>query len=164
MIEIKEGPELDLAVAEACGMSATIYYNHEKSPFFDLVPKDSIENLRWRIRCRERAMIDQRFRDALWQAAMSDLCFFMAAFCWGYDPRARFKVVPFVPYDHQASVFVAMDEAINTAEREERSVDVILDKARAQGGTFGYLWVDLRRWLRDPMFSAGYVTRNEAEF
>lgn len=132
-----------------------------ESPYYDLVPRDPIANLQWRNRCRERAMVDKRFRDALWQAAMSDVCFFMAAFCWGYDPRARHKIVPFIPYSHQQSVFVAMDEAINTAEREERSVDVILDKARAQGGTFGYLWVDLRRWLRDPMFSAGYVTRNE---
>jgi len=54
-----------------------------------------------------------------------------------------------------------MDEAIDTAEREERALDVILDKSRAQGGSFGYLWIDLRRWLRDPMFSAGFVTRNE---
>lgn len=131
------------------------------SPFYDMVPRDPVANLKWRIRCRERAMIDRRFRDALWQAAMQDLCFFMAAFCWGYDPRARFKVVPFIPYPHQQSVFVAMDEAINTAEREERSVDVILDKSRAQGGSFGYLWVDLRRWLRDSMFSAGFVTKNE---
>lgn len=131
------------------------------SLYYDLVPRDPIENLQWRIRCRERAMVDKRFRDILWQACMDDVCFWMAFACWGYDPRARFKIVPFVPYPHQAKVFVAMDEAINTAEREERSVDVILDKARAQGGTFGYLWVDLRRWLRDPMFSAGYVTRNE---
>lgn len=81
--------------------------------------------------------------------------------CWGYDPRARFKIVPFIPYQHQASVFMAMDEAIDKAQREERAVDVILDKSRAQGGSFGYLWIDLRRWLRDPMFSAGFVTRNE---
>ena len=92
---------------------------------------------------------------------MSDLCFWMAFATFGYDPRARFKVVPFIPYPHQEDVFVRMDEAIDIAEREERAVDVVLDKARAQGGTFGYLWVDLRRWLRDPMFSAGYVTRNE---
>jgi len=92
---------------------------------------------------------------------MDDVCFWMAFACWGYDPRARFKVVPFVPHPHQESVFVAMDEAIDVAEREEKAVDVILDKSRAQGGTFGYLWVDLRRWLRDRMFSAGYVTRNE---
>lgn len=55
-----------------------------------------------------------------------------------------------------------MDQAIDESAREEKSLDVILDKSRAQGGTYGYLWVDLRRWLRDPMFSAGYVTRNEA--
>ena len=132
-----------------------------KSPFYDLVPRDPVANLRWRIRCRERAIVDKRFRDALYEACMSDLCFWMAFACWGYDPRARFKVVPFIPYAHQQSVFIAMDEAINTAEREERSVDVIVDKARAQGASFGYLWVDLRRWLRDPMFSAGFVTRNE---
>lgn len=106
-------------------------------------------------------MVDKRFRDVLYQACMEDLCFWMAFACWGYDPRARVKIVPFIPYEHQQDVFVRMDEAIDTAEREERAVDVVLDKARAQGGTFGYLWVDLRRWLRDSMFSAGYVTRNE---
>lgn len=131
------------------------------SPYFDLVPKDPVENLSWRIRCRERALTDKRFRDALYQACMEDVCFWMGFACWGYDPRARFKVSPFIPYPHQAAVFVAMDEAVDKAEREERSIDVIVDKARAQGGTFGYLWVDLRRWLRDTMFSAGYVTRNE---
>ena len=62
---------------------------------------------------------------------------------------------------HQEPVFVAMDKAIDDAAAEERAIDVLLDKSRAQGGTFGYLWIDLRRWLRDAMFSAGYVTRNE---
>lgn len=57
---------------------------------------------------------------------------------------------------------MAMDKAVDDSEREERPIDVLVDKSRAQGGTFGYLWIDLRRWLRDPMFSAGYVTRNEA--
>lgn len=126
-----------------------------------LVPRDPIENVKWRIRCRERALVDKRFQDALWQMCMDDLLAFMAFCCWGYDPRARVKVTPFIPHPHQERVFLAIDEAIDTAEREERSIDVILDKARAQGGTFGYLWIDLRRWLRDRMFSAGYVTRNE---
>jgi len=129
--------------------------------YYDLVPRDPEENLEWRIACRERAMKDIRFRDALWQACMDDLLFFMGFACYGFDPRARVKVVPFIPHPHQERVFTKMDEAIDTAEREERSVDVIVDKARAQGGTYGYLWTDLRRWLRDRMFSAGYVTRNE---
>lgn len=132
------------------------------SLYYDQVPKDHIANLRWRLYCRERALKDKRFRDALWQACMDDVCFFMGFACWGYDPRANLKVVPFIPYPHQVEVFEALDKAIDDSTREGRTIDVILDKARAQGGTFGYLWVDLRRWLRDKMFSAGYVTRNES--
>ncbi len=91
---------------------------------------------------------------------MDDVCFFMAAVCYGYDPRAKFKVVPFIPYPHQEKVFRALDEAIDYTSKNDKTLDVLVDKARAQGGTFGYLWVDLRRWLCDRMFSAGYVTRN----
>lgn len=132
------------------------------SPHYDLYPKDPIENLKWRIRCRERALIDLRFRTALYQACMEDVLFFMAFACWSFEPRAKIKVRPFIPWPHQERVFVKIDQAVDEAEAKEVSIDVIVDKARAQGGTFGYLWIDLRRWLRDPMFSAGYVTRNES--
>ncbi len=132
------------------------------SLFYDLYPKDPIENLRWRIRCRERALEDEAFRDAIYEACMLDPLFWLAFACWGFDPRSNIKISPFVPHAHQETVFVAMDKAIDDSEKEERAIDVLLDKARAQGGTLGYLWLDLRRWLRDPMFSAGYVTRNEA--
>ena len=128
--------------------------------YYDLAPKDPIENLKWRIRCRERALTDLKFRDAFYQACMSDVCFFMAATMYGYDPRAKNKIVPFIPYPHQEKVFRKLDEAFDYTQVNDRTLDVLVDKARAQGGTFGYLWVDLRRWLRDPMFSAGYVTRN----
>lgn len=131
------------------------------TPYYDLVPRDPVENLAWRIRCRERALVDEVFRDALWQACMEDVLFWCGFAMWSFEPRAKVKVRPFIPWVHQAPVFVAMDEAVSRAERDEISIDVIVDKSRAQGGTFGYLWVDLRRWLRDRMFSAGYVTRNE---
>jgi hypothetical protein len=93
---------------------------------------------------------------------MEDVCFWMAFACWGYDPRARKgeMIMPFIPHPHQESVFIALDEAFERASENQETLDVLVDKARAQGGTFGYLWVDLRRWLRDRMFSAGYVTRN----
>lgn len=131
------------------------------TPYYDLVPRDPVKNLEWRIACRERALTDIPFRDALYQACMDDVLFWMGFACWSFEPRAKVKVRPFIPWCHQEPVFVAMDEAVDRAEREEISIDVVLDKSRAQGGTFGYLWVDLRRWLRDRMFSAGYVTRNE---
>jgi hypothetical protein len=143
-------------------MSEASPYYYSKAPNGRwLVPRDPIENVKWRLRCRERALVDKKFQDAFYQACMDDLLFFMAAVCWGLDPRARIKIQPFIPYSHQEKVFLAMDEAIDDSAVEEKPVDVILDKSRAQGGTLGYLWIDLRRWLRDPMFSAGYVTRNE---
>ena len=130
--------------------------------FYENYPKDPEENLRWRIACRERALVDERFRTALRSACMEDPLFFMGFAMWSLEPRAAVKTRPFIPWPHQEGVFVAMDEVIDTAAREGRSIDVLLDKSRAQGGTFGYLWLDLRRWLRDRMFSAGYVTRNES--
>jgi hypothetical protein len=140
---------------------AAPYYHHKLPDGRYLVPRDPIANVKWRIACRERALEDIEFRDALWQACMDDVLFFMAFACWGYDPRARIKVVPFIPHAHQEDVFIGIDGAIDDASDEDKSITVVLDKARAQGGTFGYLWIDLRRWLRDRMFSAGYVTRNE---
>ena len=132
------------------------------TPFYRHYPQDPAENLRWRVRCRERALEDIRFRHALYDACMEDVLFFMGFAMWSLEPRARVKVRPFIPWPHQEKVFVAMDRAIDDSANEEKTIDVLVDKSRAQGGTFGYLWVDLRRWLRDPMFSAGYVTRNEA--
>lgn len=132
------------------------------TPFYRNYPKDPEENLRWRLKCGERALEDLRFRHALYDACMEDVLFFMAFACWAYEPRAKHKILPFVPWVHQCEVFVRMDAAIDESAREEKAVDVLLDKSRAQGGTYGYLWILLRRWLRDPMFSVGYVTRNEA--
>ena len=127
----------------------------------DLYPRDPVENLRWRVRCRERALTDLRFRHAMIDAAFEDVLWFINAFGWVFEPRARVKIKPMVTWPHQDPVFVAMDDALTESERTESAVDVLVDKSRAQGGTWGYLWIDLRRWLRDPMFSAGYVTRNE---
>ncbi len=129
--------------------------------FYKRYPKDPAENLRWRFRCRERALTDIPFRNALYDACMEDVLFWMGFAMWAFDPRAKVKVQPFIPWCHQEPVFVAMDKAIDDSQRLQKAIDVMLDKARAQGGTFGYLYIDLRRWLRDPMFSAGYVTRNE---
>ena len=133
----------------------------KQSPLYHCYPKDPIENLEWRIKLRKLALKDPAFRKVLYDACMSDVLFWMAFACWSFEPRARVKVRPFIPWPHQEDVFFRMDAAIDTAEVEEKTLDVLVDKARAQGGTFGYLWVDLRRWLRDRMFSAGYVTRNE---
>jgi hypothetical protein len=131
------------------------------SSFYNLVPKDPIENVKWRIRCRNRAITDKTFRDALWQACMDDVLFWFNSVCWVHEPRAKVKTKPFCLWDHQIPVVLAMDEAITEAMKTEQPISLTIPKSRAQGGTFLYLGVLIRWALKDPGFSAGLVTRNE---
>jgi len=136
--------------------------NSGMSPlYYDLVPKEPIANLRWRIRCRERALEDTRFRDALYQACMDDVLFFCAFALWCYEPRARIKRKPFCLWPHQEPVILAMDETITEAMQTEQPVSLTLKKSRAQGGTVAYLAVTIHRALKEPGFKIGLVTRNE---
>ena len=125
------------------------------------MPKDPVANLRWRSRMRRAALHDADIQQGLLQAAFEDVLFFFAAFGWVFEPRSQFPIKPFVPWIHQEPVILEMDAAIDEALATEEAMDVLLDKSRAQGGTYIYLFLFIRRWLRDEMFSAGLVTRNE---
>lgn len=124
-------------------------------------PKDPKKNLDWRIRCRRRAMQDERFRRAFWQACMSDPVFFFNAVLWVYEPRAKVKEKPFVTWCHQDPTILKIDALIDEAMDVEHPISLTVPKSRAQGGTFIYLGVLIRRALKDRGFSAGLVTRNE---
>ncbi len=131
------------------------------SPYYDLVPKGAVENLRWRIRCRERALKDKRFRDALWQACMEDVLFFCAFALWVIEPRSKHKQQPMIPWSHQEPVILAMDETITEAMETQHPVSLTLKKSRAQGGTYVYLAVTMYRAIKGAGFTTGLVTRNE---
>lgn len=132
------------------------------SLYYDLVPKNPVENLKWRIRIRERALKDLHFRNAIWQAAEEDPLFFMAAFLWVAEPRAKIKKRPFIPWIHQQPVALAINESIEEAMHAEKPISLTLKKSRAQGGTYLYLAVSVYRALRDTGFTIGCVTRNES--
>jgi len=129
--------------------------------FIKHVPKDPAENLRWRVRMRRAAIGSIAVRETLYDAAMSDVLFFFNAFLWVYEPRDAVKLKPFVTWPHQGPVIVAMDQAINEAQETREPLAFTLKKSRAQGGTYAYLGVDIRRAIREPGFSVGLVTRNE---
>lgn len=131
------------------------------SLYYDQVPKDHIANLRWRIYCRERALKDKRFRDALWQACMDDILFFCAFALWVQEPRAASKMRPMIPWPHQQPVILAMDDTITEAMKTEQPTSLTLKKSRAQGGTYVYLAVTIHRALKESGFTVGLVTRNE---
>ncbi len=126
-------------------------------------PKDTPEkNLQWRRRWFVPAMTDRGLQRDLRQAAFEDILFWFNAFCFCFEPRAAVKVRPFSTWEHQDPVIITLDNAITDSERSEAPIDVVVDKSRGQGATWIYLLIFLRRWLRDPLFSAGLVTRNES--
>ena len=124
-------------------------------------PTNIEENLVWRASIREAAARDPGLQRVVHDAAMHDPLFFFSALMWCYEPRARHKIKPFVPWPHQVPAIRKMDESIDLAENTEQPVHVLVDKSRGQGATYIMVYIYLRRWLRDPMFSAGLVTRNE---
>lgn len=132
------------------------------TPYLDLVPKDPLANLEWRVKLREAALHDHGLRAAVKQAAFQDVLFWFNAMCFCFEPRAIVKVKPFVTWPHQDPAILTLDQSIDEAADAEEPVDVTVDKSRGQGATWMYLMILLRRWLRDDMFSAGLVTRNEA--
>lgn len=123
-------------------------------------PKEPLANVRWRIRCRDRAATDKAFREAFWQACLDDPLFFFNACLMVYEPRAKVTAKPFVTWGHQDPVILKMDESIEEAMGNEHPISLTVPKARAQGGTYIYLGVFLRRALKHSGFSAGLVTRN----
>lgn len=129
--------------------------------FIDHVPKDPVENLRWRVAWRTAAITDKTIQHAFYDACMDDVLFFFNAAGWLFEPRGEHKIIPFATWPHQDPCILKMDQAISDSEARMEPIDVLLDKSRGQGATWMYLTIFLRRWLRDSMFSAGLVTRNE---
>lgn len=126
------------------------------------VRSDPVSNLRWRLTWWEAAKRDKGLQRDFRQAAFEDVLFWFHAFCWCFEPRSSNKVRPFVTWPHQNPAILAMDDAITRSESTGEAIDLICNKSRGQGATWMYLLVFLRRWLRDPMFSAGLVTRTES--
>jgi hypothetical protein len=124
-------------------------------------PKDPVQNVVWRLRCRKRALVDKGFREAFWQACLDDPLFFFNAVLWVYEPRAKIKTKPFCLWPHQAPVILKMDATLDEAMEQEEPISLTVPKSRAQGATYIYLGVFIRRALKEPGFAAGLVTRNE---
>ncbi len=129
--------------------------------FLKHVPQRIAANLEWREKLWRAACDSRGVRDAIRYAMFHDVLFWFDAVSWCFEPRSIHKVRPFVTWVHQKPVIEAMDRAISKSERSETPIDLVVDKSRGQGATWMYLLVCLRRWLRDPLFSVGLVTRNE---
>ena len=88
--------------------------------FYEQVPKDFAENLRYRLKLRQRAEKDLRFREALILACRADILFFLSAFCYLHEPRPMKdaegrtlpEIIPFIPWAHQVPIIRTIRENI----------------------------------------------------
>ena len=130
------------------------------SPYYDLAPTTPAENLEWRANLREAAITDRQLQAVLRQACQEDVLFFLVFACWLIEPRDEIKVKPFCLWPHQIDAVLVLVKSVMEATAE-KPIPVYFDKSRAQGATWIFLLVMLWFWLKDPLFAAGVISRNE---
>jgi hypothetical protein len=133
--------------------------------FYDRVPKEFTENLRYRRWLRERAERDPNFREAIIKACRSDVLFWLASSCWLHEPRPMKdsrgrvlpEVVPFIPWRHQEPIIRVLRQKLGFES-------VGLEKARGEGASWIAVYMALHDWIFAlpgvRMVSIGIVSRN----
>lgn len=82
-------------------------------PFYNLLPTDHIELLKFRIYVRERCLKDLEFRADIIEMCRLDICFFANVFCWVFEPRPP-RPIPVKLWNDQADCLVWIKECFET--------------------------------------------------
>lgn len=126
----------------------------ESLPFYDLVPKDPVEQLRWRLYVRERMRADADFADLIDECCRRDILFWVNTVLFVFEPRPRSRDLMFNSWPDQDAVIVWMDECFGVRECG-------VEKSRGVGLSFIICLIYLWHWLYDPKCEMGMVSRDE---
>lgn len=145
-------------------MAARILGKPKEVPdFYSLVPKTIADNLKYRIDLRKRCERDEAFRRAMLTACKHDVLFWMAAFCWVYEPRPKIingrqqpKTLPMIPWVHQEPVIRTLKDSLGVK-------DIGAVKSRGEGFSWMAVLLALHDWIFDPQAKVGIVSRGELE-
>lgn len=133
-----------------------------KYPHHRQVPKDVVENLRFRQAMCAGAAEDVEIQDQLWVACQGDLLFWIDAFVWTFDPRPDDSgkelelrdLLPFVMYPFQEEGFARMHAALGKR-------DLLVEKSRDQGASWMFLILFTWVWLFKSGAKFTLVSRTE---
>ncbi len=126
--------------------------------YYSLVPKDPVENLRWRKDTLAQAADSASVRDDLRVMCSRDILFFINAFGWTHDPRPNdfgISVVPFITYEYQDEALIKIAQVLG---RE----DVCCAKSRDMGASWLFLIAIYHDFYRSYYVSHLLVSRTEA--
>lgn len=143
-------------------MAMTVY---QPGDFYNLVPKERLANLEFRVAIRNQCQYDAAFREAIMRACRAEPLFWINVFAWGYDPRTKIvdgipqnSVSPFITRPHQ-------DDAITKIVSYLGIEDIGVEKSRDEGMT--WIGVLLCCWefifsTKENFSKVGIVSRTEA--
>ncbi|MEO1615052.1 MAG: LAGLIDADG family homing endonuclease [Planctomycetota bacterium] len=131
------------------------------SCWYDTVPRDKFENLRYRHELRKTAAFSEKHRRMISQACQEDVLYFFGAVCWLFEPRPKIidgkkqpKVIPFIPWPHQ-------EDAIREIDQHLGHEDVGVEKSRGEGMSWIAVYFAVRDFIFEEYSKVGIVSRNE---
>lgn len=111
-------------------------------------PKDSNENLKYRISLLQRADRDEKLRVVINERCKRDIWYFFNVFLWTFDPRTEVRSLPFVTYEFQDEYIWDLEQAYKNGN------DLLTEKSRAMGASWLMLGFLLHKWLYEARFTA----------
>ena len=125
-----------------------------QNEFYDLVPKDPAQNLKFREEMVQMGSTDKKAAEELYIMCSRDMLFYINTFCWTYDPRVGDGTLPFITYDFQNESFGELHDCIGKS-------DIVIKKSRDMGASWMLLTVFEYMWHFRPSQSFLLVSRNE---
>ena len=125
-----------------------------QNEFYDLVPRDPAQNLKFREEMIQMGSTDKKAAEELYIMCSRDMLFYINTFCWTYDPRVGDGTLPFITYDFQNESFGDLHDCIGKR-------DIVIKKSRDMGASWMLLTVFEYMWHFRPSQSFLLVSRNE---
>lgn len=132
----------------------------ERYPFYKYVPKDDVEQLKFRLYVRLRCLVDQKFREAIYEMCRQDLLFFCNTMMFVFEPRPKPRDLILNTWPDQDYVLACMDECFGVR-------DVGCSKSRGVGASWNIVALSYHKWEFEAARSAsagvaiGFVSRTE---
>lgn len=124
-------------------------------PYYHLVPKDPLDNIRFRRHMVEWGGKSRDNAHQLWMACKRDPLFYINTFAWTYDPDKRPRWVPFNTYPIQDRLIAEIRNAVDLGH------DLWCPKSRREG--LSWIIVTIANWYASfhKDMSILLVSRNE---
>lgn len=131
----------------------------------NFVPKDPVENVRFRRKVLQAAHDSEEYRRELWMICARDVLFYINVFGTLLEPRDKppwspsrafgeHKEIPFITRPYQDTTILQLQEWLGTR-------DVVIEKSREMGATWMFLYLADWEWRFKPQIHIGFISKDE---